>query len=79
MDDFRAAFPGLCNGCIEGDPQFAGPEDFSTEVASPAVDGGSLSNVEAAFESLYGISIHVALDGSPRPQGGSEDLGCYEQ
>ncbi len=79
ISSFQVAFPGQCEGCLDGDASFAGADDFTLLPESPALDSGSVSDIEATFESLYGLSISASIDGTPRPQGNEEDMGCYEQ
>jgi len=78
---FQAAFSGQCGQCLEGDAAFvdAAKGDFHLQASSPAVDSGAASNLWAAFESLYGVSLAVDADGLPRPAGAGLDRGAYER
>ncbi|HEY3268603.1 MAG TPA: right-handed parallel beta-helix repeat-containing protein [Armatimonadota bacterium] len=61
--------PAGQNGNIEGAPLFASATDFRLAAASPCVDAGENSAVTPG---------EADLDGKPRKQGGSVDIGCYE-
>lgn len=56
---------------LYADPQFVGAGDFHLQSTSPAVNAGDNSAIPAG--------IATALDGTPRIQGGTIDMGAYER
>ena len=66
-------------GNREMDPLlFSPPSDFHLQANSPAIDYAPLSAAYARFQQLYGFSIQVDADNTPRPQLGAVDAGAYE-
>ncbi|RYD38977.1 MAG: right-handed parallel beta-helix repeat-containing protein [Verrucomicrobiaceae bacterium] len=62
-------------------PGVVGPtaSDFRLSASSPAINtGGALPACYTTFETLYGISIAVDMEGAARPQGAAMDPGAYE-
>ena len=77
----NAAFPGACTACLEADALLQSPVtgDFTLQTGSPALDSGVSPSSWATFQSLFGQSIAVDLNGTARPQGGGVDRGALEQ
>jgi hypothetical protein len=78
-----ASFMGShqCVGCREGSAQFlnAAGGDFRLGSGSPAVGSGIASNVYAAYQSAYGVSISFDFAGRARPGAdGKWDMGAHE-
>jgi hypothetical protein len=59
-------------GTFVADPQFvdAAARNFHLKATSPAVD--------MAVPSIFGLDSTADLDGTPRPQGATPDIGAYE-
>ena len=71
--------PGQCQGCTTGDPLFlnSSAADYRLQAGSAAINAGASSDVYAAFQTRYGISIAVDADGKSRPAG-AWDVGAYQ-
>jgi hypothetical protein len=68
----RTASPSASLGIIEG-------LILGLKSGSPAINQGAAdSEVYAAFQSLYGLSLSRDLYGTSRPQGGAWDIGAHE-
>jgi hypothetical protein len=79
LRSFRRAFKSQCEGCVDGDPLFAGAEDLRLREGSPAVDAGIAHPVYEMFRTQYGMDIARDHAGRPRPQGAGWDLGAFER
>ncbi|HEY3246195.1 MAG TPA: right-handed parallel beta-helix repeat-containing protein [Phycisphaerae bacterium] len=80
LASFQSA-TGQGQACLVAAPVFvdAAGGNFQLAAGSPGVDAGMISGVYATFQSLYGLSINVDYNGTPRPQGGAVDIGAFER
>ena len=62
-------FKYLSNHCITNNPDFYSEFNFHFTEGSPCINAGI---------NLPGIWDEKDLDGNPRVQGGTVDMGCYE-
>ncbi len=83
LESFQTSI-GQCLNCIEADPLFAdsGNYNFSLNSRSPALDSGTnagiVQEVMQKYYETFGESIEFDIEGNPRPQGNSWDIGAYE-
>jgi hypothetical protein len=57
---------------------FVSASNFHTNSGSVARSHSASHSIYDTFETLYGLSIKVDLDGNPRPSSGPWDAGCYQ-
>ncbi len=79
----KQAFPGLCDGCAQGEPEFDTRywQDFHLTQESPGVDAGSLIplvQLSELFQGFYGMRLNWDFDRHERTQGINPDLGAFE-
>ncbi len=74
-----ADLPAHAANCVASDPLFAAPDqgDFRPGTTSPTIDSGI--PLDAALQSVFGFTMDLDYDASPRPQGAGWDLGPFER
>jgi len=68
-------------GNLQADPRFAAPanRDFHLLADSPCINQGIMPSVYATYQSLFGVSIAVDMEGNPRDADASHDIGAFER
>jgi len=68
-------------GNLQADPCFADPanRDFHLLADSPCVNQGIMPSLYATYQSLFGVSIAVDVEGNPRDADAGHDIGACER